>query len=262
MLSLGTTRRFVRGTHSSGRRPSEWRCECRCECRLHPSGITCGLPWPPGASGVLTASGAHAREVPPVTAIIPSTGAGRPWGRLGAPSSAPPGAPPGAPVWRTRRTRSQRIAGPCERELARDGGVCRSTPDGTGRSGGRAAGERGRRTRHRTHATLPDEKVGAYGRDMRRPWTTSCLRPGLRARLTVSTMRPDDGIEAGPVGPLVAGGRRCRLQLGYAPPKGPHRAPTHPSPTDRRRAAVRAAPGERDGRPETPWMPAPSEPGA
>jgi hypothetical protein len=134
----------------------------------------------------------------------------------------------------------------------------RSTP----LPGWRARLRRGRRTRHRTHATLPEETVGAYGREMRRPSTTRCLRSGLRARLVMSDVPQNDWLDAGPVEPVVAGGRRRRLGHGYAPPKGPHRAPTHHLPTDRRRAAVRAAPGERDGRPGTRWMPARSEPGA
>jgi hypothetical protein len=189
-----------------------------------------------------------------VTPIIPSTGGGRWWGRLGAPSGAPCGAPSGAPSGAVRRTRLERIRGRAIGTLLKTAASARSTLARHGRQP-----ERGRRTRHRTHATLPDWKTSAYGREMRRPWTTRCLRPNLRARLTLSDARQDD---ARPVGPWVAGGRRCRLQPRYAPPRGPHRAPTHPSPTDRRRAAVRATPRERDGRPGSRCLPARGGPGA
>ena len=253
MLSLGATRRFVRGAHSSGRRPNECRCECRCECRLAPVGDHVqGFLGRPGRIGLLLRRFSRSRG--PVRDTHGSErGKGAP---IGAPRR-----PIWRPIWRPRRTRPQ--GSPCDRSSSAATGMLTTRCSRTLNPRRQARRlRRGRRTRHRTHATLPDWKTSPYGREMRRPWTTRCLRPGLRARLTLSAGPQDDLLDAGPVGPLVAGGRRCRLGPGYAPPRGPHRAPTHPSPTDRRRAATRAAAREQDLCPGTPCMPTRNEPGA
>ena len=203
--------------------------------RQHPSGIMCRAWLRPLPESTRLHWCERSRGPAPDTRR-PEHGKGAP---VGAPRR-PTWRPTWRPIWRGPEDPSEEDPG--------------ASPErGTGR---------GDRTQNRTHATLPDEKRSAYGREMRRTWTTRCLRPGLRARLTLSDVRHDDLLDAGPVGPMVAGGRRCRLGRRYAPPKGPHRAPTHHSPTDRRHAAVRAAPGERDGRPRSRCLPARSEPGA
>ncbi len=194
--------------------------------REHPSGIMCRASLRPLPESTRLHWCERSRGPAPDTRR-PEHGKGAPGGAPRRPIWRPTWRPIWRPTWRGPEDPSEEDPGA-------------GSERGTGR---------GDRTRNRTHATLPDEKRSAYGREMRRPWTTRCLRPGLRARLTLSDVRPDDRLDAGPVGPMVAGGRRCRLGPGYAPPKGPHRAPTHPSPTDRRRAAVRAAPRERDRRP-------------
>ena len=173
-------------------------------------------------------------EVPPITPIVPSTGGGRQWGRLGAPSGAPSGAAPG--------TRPTRTPGAARSGLAEDGGVrmlnCHTTrPPPERRLLDLAPVRRSVHTsRSRpTSGALRSSGVKQGRHRSRPPRSRPWVRGGPRA--------PDRGCRGMRLATAVE--RSVMIIGGYAPTKGAHRAETHDAPADRR---TRRVPAATDGR--------------